>query len=306
VRRRTWARAGRRSLLAVPLVLLLTGCTREDVLDRLRFGWPSGVTEQAHKMRLLWTGSAVTALVVGIIVWTLIFWCCIRYRKRDNELPRQTKYSLPIEFAYSLAPFPIIAALFYVTVITENNVDKTTKNPAATVEVEAYKWGWQFHYQTYHGNATDFPGTQTAMYTGGSSDEIPIMVVPLGESVQVIEHSDDVIHSFWVPEFLFKRDVIPYGEIASSHDNRFEFTANSLGHFVGRCAELCGAYHSQMNFEVRVVSPQDFQRYLDALSRLGPDDAARQSQAMVAIGQPPYATTTKPFNTDRTARSATK
>ncbi|MBV9923044.1 MAG: cytochrome c oxidase subunit II [Pseudonocardia sp.] len=306
MRRRTWARTGRRALLVVPLVLLLTGCTREQVLNRLRFGFPSGVTEQAHKMRLLWTGSAITALVVGVIVWFLIFWCCIRYRKRNNELPRQTKYALPIEIAYSLAPFPIIAGLFYFTVITENDIDKTSKNPAATVEVEAYKWGWQFHYDSYQGSPTLFPGTQTAMYTGGSSTEIPILVVPEGQSVQIVEHSDDVIHSFWVPEFLFKRDVIPYGDIANERDNRFEFTATSLGHFVGRCAELCGAYHSQMNFEVRVVSPSDFQRYLTTLSQLGPNDAARQSQAMVAIGQPPYATTTKPFNTDRTARSATK
>ena len=84
-------------------------------------------------------------------------------------------------------------------------------------------------------------------------------MIPDNESVQIIEHSDDVIHSFWVPEFLFKRDVIPYGTQAQQKasglaDNRFQFTPTTDGSYVGRCAELCGTYHSQMNFEVRVVS----------------------------------------------------
>ncbi|MDT4908389.1 MAG: cytochrome c oxidase subunit, partial [Pseudonocardiales bacterium] len=113
----------------------------------------------------------------------------------------------------------------------------------------------------------------------------------------------------WVPEFLFKRDVIPYGTTSTARDNQFEFTPTSTGSFVGRCAELCGTYHSQMNFEVRVVSPEQFQKYLDALAKYPPGDKnfpARQSLAMQAAGLPPYATTTHPFNTDRTARSATQ
>ncbi len=109
-----------------------------------------------------------------------------------------------------------------------------------------------------------------------------------------------------MPEFLFKRDVIPYGDVSATHDNQFEITATSDGHFVGRCAELCGTYHSQMNFEVRVVEPQTFRGYLDALSALGPADAARQSKALSAIGETPFATTTHPFSTDRTARQESK
>jgi cytochrome c oxidase subunit 2 len=67
-----------------------------------------------------------------------------------------------------------------------------------------------------------------------------------------------VIHSFWVPAFLFKRDVIP------GHPNHFEITPTSTGTFTGRCAELCGQYHSEMLFTVKVVSPQQFQQYITA------------------------------------------
>jgi cytochrome c oxidase subunit 2 len=105
---------------------------------------------------------------------------------------------------------------------------------------------------------------------------------------------------------LFKRDVIPYGTTATDRDNQFEITATSNGHFVGRCAELCGTYHSQMNFEVRVVDPSTYVQYLDALRRIGPADPGRQFEALEAIGEVPCATTTHPFNTSRTARAASQ
>ncbi len=136
-----------------------------------------------------------------------------------------------------------------------------------------------------------------------------MLVLPVHRTVRVVEHSEDVIHSFWVPEFLFKRDVIPYGTPSTSRDNQFEFTPTSTGSFVGRCAELCGTYHSQMNFEVRVVSSQQFQRYLAALAKYPPGTRnfpRRQSLALKAAGMSPYATTTHPFTTDRASRSATQ
>jgi cytochrome c oxidase subunit 2 len=114
-----------------------------------------------------------------------------------------------------------------------------------------------------------------------------------------------------VPEFLFKRDVIPYGDEQSNQgsrlaDNRFEITPTSQGAFVGRCAELCGTYHSEMNFEVRVVKPAVFRAYLNALVKIGPDDPNRQSKALTMAKVPggPRAVTTHPFPTARTAESA--
>jgi cytochrome c oxidase subunit 2 len=284
------------------VAVLLSGCTSTDVEAKLRFGWPTGVTKQAERMRVLWTWSSVAALVVGVIVWGLIFWACIRYRKRDDRLPRQTKENLIIEALYTIVPFFIIGGLFYYTVVTENYVEKRTKNPDVTVTVTAFKWNWKFGYNNVpYASTVTGAASEEAVSTIGTSTEIPILVIPRGKTVRVVEHSQDVIHSFWVPEFLFKRDVIPQPK-----DNQFEFTATENGHYVGRCAELCGTYHSQMNFEVRVVDPDKYTAYLATLAKLGPNNAARQAQALTSIGEAPTATTTHPFNTDRTKRSATE
>ena len=285
------------SMTAVALVL--SGCSTGDWERDLRFGWPTGVTKQAERMRVLWTWSSVAALVVGVIVWGLIFWVCVRYRKRDDELPRQIKENLIIETVYTVLPFFIIGGLFYFTAVTENYVDKKTPNPDVRVTVTGFKWNWQFGYDGVHYGAGLAPANEDVT-TVGTSTEIPILVIPRDETVRFKEISYDVIHSFWVPEFLFKRDVIP-----KPVPNEFEITATQNGHFVGRCAELCGTYHSQMNFEVRVVDPDKYTAYTQELARLGPADPARQAKALTSIGEAPYATTTIPFNTDRNVRSAT-
>jgi cytochrome c oxidase subunit 2 len=321
VRRRSWKRGGKIAFILATSTLLLAGCSVQDAEKHLRFGWPSGVTKQAERMRVLWSWSGVAALALGVIVWGLIFWCCIRYRKRNDDLPRQTKYNLVIEVVCVTIPFLVILVLFWRTVVVEDYVNKLSSKPDVLIQVDAFKWNWQFEYHDVNGKPTVYTG-QTDQTTGetnsplylstiGSDTEIPVLVIPNNESVQVIEQSDDVIHSFWVPEFLFKRDVIPYGTPAQQKasglsDNRFEFTPTSEGSFVGRCAELCGTYHSQMNFEVRVVDPQVFQNYLTALQKIGPNDPARQSKALQAAKVPggPFATTTYPFNTDRSARDA--
>jgi cytochrome c oxidase subunit 2 len=266
-------------------VLVLSGCTPEE---NLRFGWPRGITTQSEHMLDLWIASVIAALVVGVGVWGLIFWCVVRYRKRGDELPAQTRYNLPIEIIYTIVPFLIIAVLFYYTAIVESAVTKESKNPDVTVEVVAFKWNWQFVYP----DATT--ADQRPVTTVGTSEQIPVLVIPKDKNVRFTETSNDVIHSFWVPEILFKRDVFPGGI-----PNSFEIHPTKTGAFVGRCAELCGTYHSSMNFEMRVVSPDDYTRYLDARKQgLSNPDALR------AIGQEPFATTTHPFNTKRDTRQA--
>ena len=258
---------------------------------------------------------------MGVLVWGLMFWCAGRYTRKNEALPRQTKYNLPLEIGYTILPLVIVSGLFYFTVRTENYVDARSKNPSVDIQVNAFKWNWQFEYHQYQGQETryavaDQAGQPTYVSTVGSSGEIPVLVVPRGQTVRIHEHSLDVIHSFWVPEFLFKRDVLPYGPEdkknqavptgstnSDARDNQFEFTATVDGSYVGRCAELCGTYHSQMNFEVRVVEPASFQAYVTRLSQLGPANPARQSIALSSIGGAPCATTTHPFTTDRTARA---
>lgn len=134
--------------------------------------------------------------------------------------------------------------------------------------------------------------------TLGTSEEIPVLVVPKGKRIEFEIASADVIHAFWVPEFLFKRDVMPNPKENNSI-NRFQVSEiTETGAFVGRCAEMCGTYHSMMNFELRVVEPNDFKAYMEA--RL---DGKTNAQALAAIGQSPVATSTTPFETRRGERA---
>jgi len=261
---------------------LLTGCSIEEAFS---FGWPiGGVTPQSQRMFDLWVGSTIAALAVGVFVWGLIFWCIIRYRKRGDTLPAQTRYNLPIEMIYSVAPFLVVSVLFYYTVVVQTDVNRLG-GAEVTVAVQPAKWNWRFSYP-------DTVGVDNQpVSTIGSSDYVPVLVVPTDKRIEFVEHSPDVIHSFWVPALLFKRDVLP-GNVV----NRFETTILTPGAYVGRCAELCGMYHSMMNFELRAVSPEQFDRFLAAKQQgMSTPDALR------SIGQEPFATTTLPFPTKRDA-----
>ncbi len=231
------------------LLLAATGCSKNDVP---RFGFPKPITVQGTRVLSLWQGSVVAALVVGIFVWGLIFWCVIAYRKTSDELPRQVRYNFPIEILYTVMPLVIIGVLFYYTAVIENYEDKDTPHPGLTIGVIGYKWNWQFNYSSV---------TPTAVSVNGREGEPPELVLPTDTKIRFILSSPDVIHSFWVPSFLFKRDVIP------GRDNQFELTITKPGEYVGRCAEFCGVDHDRMGFQVRVLDKADFATWLAAAQK---------------------------------------
>ena len=274
------------------LLALLSGCSLNSVGSAFGgFGWPQGgISLQAHKMYDLWIASTIAALVVGVFVWGLIFWCIVRYRKRGDNLPVQTRFNMPLEVLYTVTPVLIVAVLFYYTAIVQTDVDKLSAKPDMTVEVVGFKWNWQFNYR-------DAPGAEakTVASTLGSTDVIPLLVLPTGKKIRFEETSKDVIHSFWVPEMLFKRDVFP-GNVR----NTFEVTLDKEGRYVGRCAELCGTYHAFMQFELVVVSPEKFDQFLAAKVAGG-----STQDAMGAIGytgDERFAITTQPFDSRRSGQ----
>ncbi|MGM1059258.1 aa3-type cytochrome oxidase subunit II [Saccharothrix sp. Mg75] len=279
-----------------------TGCSTEEVL---RFGWPVAVTPQAEAMRELWTWSVVAALAVGVIVWGLILWSVAFHRKKSEELPRQVAYNLPLELVLLVVPTVIVAVLFYFTAVTQNYVNDQSEDPDVTVDVVAFQWNWEFRYPDYKTGTSDLP-----VSTVGSSGEIPLLVLPQGKSVRFRLESTDVIHSFFVPEFHFKRDVFPQPK-KNNQDNEFQIDQiDRTGSFVGRCAELCGTYHAVMNFEVRALTPEDFDRYMELRQetneKTGVPYTAAEALTEMDCGElcTPYAVTTKPFETDRTVREA--
>jgi cytochrome c oxidase subunit 2 len=275
------SRLARLAALGLLGVLTLSGCDMPNN-EFWRFGWPEGITEQATEMRQLWTGSVIAALIVGFLVWGLILYSVVAHRKRGDELPRQTAYNLPLEIAYTIAPFIIIAGLFFFTVTVQNKVQDHSENPDETIAVNAFKWNWQFVYPDTTGPDGE------PVNTVGTSTDIPILVVPTDRTIRFEVASADVIHSFWVPEFLFKLDVIPGNE--NGRDNVFEVTVRKEGAYVGRCAELCGTYHAYMNFELLAVSGDDYDAYLDAR-----ESGMGTSEALESIGQAGKATTTTPL-----------
>ena len=252
-----------------------------------RFGWPDGITDEAYEMRNLWIGSCIAALVIGAGVWFLIAYAAIKYRKKGDELPKQTAYNLPLEIVYTAIPFLMITVLFFFTVVTQNRVQERSDQPDETIVVTAFKWQWQFLYP----DTTDDTGGNPVS-TVGTSEELPVLVLPVDRTIRFEVQSADVIHSFWVPEFLFKLDVIPGNE--NGRDNVFEVTVREQGAFVGRCAELCGTYHANMNFEVRAVSGEDYDAYLAAR-----EQGQTAFEALESIGQPGSATTGVPLTMSR-------
>jgi cytochrome c oxidase subunit II len=242
-RPRRRANAVRIGALAV-MLLALTGCTNNTFT---RLGFPDPVTEQGKITLSLWQGSWIAGLLVGCVVWGLILWAVVFHRKRGDKLPPQVRYNMPIEILYTIVPFVLIAVLFYYTAKDENAIDATSARPAVTVNVVGFQWSWEFDYPQY--------GVKENGYMWGEGP-LPVMEIPVGETVRFNLTSPDVVHAFWVPQFLFKRDVIP------AHPNHFEITATQTGTFTGHCSELCGVYHSRMLFTLKIVTHAQFQQWI--------------------------------------------
>ncbi|MEX3609936.1 cytochrome c oxidase subunit II [Rothia sp. LK2588] len=256
--------------LTLASALLMTGCS-----DQAEVGFlptKRGVTDNADTIMSLWIGSWVAALVIGLITWGLMLWCIIAYRRRKNETgyPRQLSYHAPLEILYTIIPVVLIVSLFSFSDRAERDITAPKADEAAvTVEVYGKQWAWDFNYlkggevpQDVH-----FSGNQ-AHLTGeeGVEETLPTLYLPTNSTVDLQLKSRDVIHSFWVPAFLEKRDTIP------GRTNHMYFTTGSEeATYAGKCAELCGEYHSEMLFNVKVVSPEEFKKHMGELQpgRLG-------------------------------------
>ena len=222
----------------VPLTLLLAGCGALFP--------PDAATEQGRAFRDLYGLVFALAAVVFIGVEGAIVWMVIRYRRRDDVLPPQVHGSTRIEVVWTAIPTVIILILFVVSTQTLAAIEARSPDPL-TVEVEAFQWQWTFRYPDGYA-------------VTGTVDQPAEMVLPVERPIRLMLWSADVIHSFYVPAFLIKRDTFPLAE--GQAPNTLEFTIEEPGVYRGQCAEFCGLLHSKMTFTVRAVSADEYETWL--------------------------------------------
>jgi cytochrome c oxidase subunit 2 len=256
--------------IAATLAFLLAGCTTAQ-LNGFLPGFVAGekpVTNHTERISGLWVTSWIVLLIIGLIVWGLIIWTVIVYRRRKGQtgLPAQLRYNMPIEIFYTIVPLILIVAFFAFTARDQDAIEKPYAHPDLQVQVFAKQWAWDFQYTS--DEAYD-PGIQAQAEPDATvkgsvvESKIPTLYLPVGKKVSITLSSRDVIHSFWVPAFLYKKDMIP------GHTNYMYLTPEREGTYMGKCAELCGDYHSAMLFNVKVVSEGAYQAHIAALKAKG-------------------------------------
>ncbi|MEQ6897308.1 cytochrome c oxidase subunit II [Microbacterium sp. KR10-403] len=263
--------------LALPLgtaaAVLLAGCTSTQLhgfLPGFEDADAPPATNHTEMVAALWTNSWVVLLIVGLITWGLMLWAMIAYRRRKGQtgLPVQLRYNMPIEIFYTVVPLILVAGMFSFTARDQTILETQDQNPDVSVTAIGKQWSWDFQY---NGEASDNSdavwsmGTQAQPDKSGNVDQdaLPTLYLPVNESVRIDLESRDVAHSFWIIDFLYKKDLY------IGRDNSWSFTPTREGTYQGKCAELCGEYHSAMLFRVKVVSADEYQQHLDELRAEG-------------------------------------
>jgi cytochrome c oxidase subunit II len=228
-----------RRLALAGLPLAVAGCV------------PNAVTEQGRAVQnaynlFLYIGAVVFAVVSGLVIWSVV-----RYRRRGDELPEQTHGNNTLELVWTLIPTLIVLGLFWVTLQTQDKVLAPAGRSALSVDVTAFQWSWRFRYE------------ESGAEVVGGTGTVPELVVPVGQPVRIKLRTADVVHSFYVPQTLFKRQAIP------GITNEFDLTFEKVGIYHGQCAQFCGLAHPDMVFRVRVVNQGEFQSWMANATRSG-------------------------------------
>jgi cytochrome c oxidase subunit 2 len=248
--------------LGIAVSIILAGCTQAQLQ-----GWLPGDAETTnHTGRIigLWVTSWIVLLGVGVVTWGLVIWAAVVYRRRKGQtgLPTQLRYNMPIEIFYTIVPLILVLGFFAFTARDQAIIEEPTADPDVSISVFGKRWAWDFNYVNENVYSA---GVQADFNPDGSinTDNLPVLYLPVDKSVEVQIDSRDVIHSFWVVDFLYKKDMIP------GKTNYLYFTPTKIGTYQGKCAELCGEYHSLMLFQVKVVSQDDYDAYIEAQRAAG-------------------------------------
>jgi cytochrome c oxidase subunit II len=225
-------------------VLVLAGC-----------GSLTPVTEEGVEIRDLYNLLFIAAAVIFVLVEAAIVFAVLRYRRRGDMLPPQFHGNNLLEIVWTVVPLLIVAGLFVLSWGVLNRVEAKADDPRVRVNVRGFQWQWQF---TYQGERLDLPAGQPPedLAIKGTIAKPPVVYLPVGEPIRFSTEAQDVIHSFYVRQFLFKRDAFP------GHVNTFDLTITKPGDYGGQCTEYCGLEHQAMRFTIRAVPRPQFDRWL--------------------------------------------
>ncbi len=207
---------------------------------------PEPADVQGESVERLYSIFFIVAAVVFVLVAGLITWSLVRYRaKPGDDLPRQFDRNLKLELTWFAIPLITVVVLFVLSAGVLGEVNADSSAPSVTVNVEGYQWGWRFTYE------------DSGVEVIGDANDRPEIVLPVGRPLTFTLDSADVVHSFWVPRFLIKRDMVP------GQQNALSLTIPEVGVYSGVCAEFCGLLHTKMNFVLSAVPPAQFEGWLE-------------------------------------------
>lgn len=192
--------------------------------------------------------TTIAAVVFALVVMAMLGAMLLsRRRRKRGQDPSRRATADRLEISYVLALAGMVVFLV-ISSFTASAKEFSDPEPALRVQVTAYQWCWRFHYQGQ-------PVTVTGQCEGGS---LPTLVLPTGRPVELEVTSLDVVHAFWVSYLDFKMYAYP------GHTSTFTVTLSRTGRWIGRCAQLCGLYHYEMDFYLQAVSPAAFSAFIRA------------------------------------------
>lgn len=257
--------------IAVSAALVLAGCTTQELNGYLP-GFIAGeapATNQTERISALWVTSWVVLFGVGIIAWGLLMWSVAVYRRRRGQtgMPVQLRYNMPIEVFFTVVPLVLILGFYFFTARDEAAIEARFDKPDEVIQVYGKQWAWDFNYvneNVYTAGIQVQPDNSLGAEQGAvDQSSIPTLYLPVGKKIEIQLNARDVIHSFWVVDFLYKKDAIP------GRTNYMSVIPEREGTYMGKCAELCGESHSMMLFNVKVVSQAEYDAYIQSLADKG-------------------------------------
>ncbi|HEY8880213.1 MAG TPA: cytochrome c oxidase subunit II [Roseateles sp.] len=291
-----WATAAMAALAAAP-ALAVNDLKGGPGVNQLNLHEP--VTNIARDQMWLHNFMLIVCLVIFVAVFGVMFYSIFKHRKSKGAVSANFHESVAVEIAWTIVPFLIVIgmALPATKVVVAM---KDTTNADVTIKATGYQWKWGYDYLKGEGEGIGFLATLDTAQRESSNSGKPEavdnyllkvdnpLVVPVDKKIRIITTANDVIHAWMVPAFGVKQDAIP-GFVRDTW-----FKAEKVGDYYGQCAELCGKEHAYMPIHVKVVSAEDYTKWVDgkkkeAAAKADDPNKVWEQAALIARGEKVYA-----------------